>query len=285
MSSKNIPGVLFLNAPTSTSVPLVLDSPHSGMEYPEDFNHASDFMILRRAEDTYIHELYADAPDLGATLMGAHFPRSYIDVNRGITEMDTALIDGDWTRPVGESEKAGLGIGLIWRKNQINEDIYDRKLSVAEAENRIDSYWVPYHDTLKAALDDTHASFGRVWHLNCHSMPEMSNETSKEGPGVQRPEFCLGDRRGTTCDPKFVAKTKEVLEELGYQVAVNEPYAGVELVRAYSDPDAGRHSLQIEIRRDLYMDEATLEKSANFDKVKADLKVLVEKLAEFAAAN
>ncbi len=276
------PGVLFVKTPRNTPAPLVLDSPHSGTSYPDDFNHISDFMVLRRAEDTYIHELYAAAPDQGALLMGAHFPRSYIDVNRGLEEIDTSIIDGSWDGPITDSEKAAAGIGLIWRVNQLNDAIYNRKLSVEEVKNRIKNYWQVYHSTLNAALEETHQAFGKVVHLNCHSMPEISNASSKEGPGVRRPEFCLGDRQGTTCSPELTDFVRTSLIDLGYQVAVNEPYAGVELVRAYSDPAADKHSLQIEIRRDLYMDELTLEKNANFDALKADLAALTRKLSDFS---
>ncbi|WP_206378304.1 N-formylglutamate amidohydrolase [Sneathiella limimaris] len=278
------PGVLFRKAPSVTPVPLVLDSPHSGTSYPDDFNYVSDLNVLRRAEDTYVHELYGAAPSLGAVLIGAEFPRSFIDVNRGLNEIDTSIIDGDWDGDVSESEKAAAGIGLIWRINQENNNIYDRLLSVDEVKNRISSYWQPYHDCLKETLDEVHAKFGKVVHINCHSMPKMSNESSKEGPGVVRPEICLGDRRGTTCDPRLVELVKTTFEELGYQVNVNEPYAGVELVRAYSNPSAGRHSLQIEIRRDLYMDERTFEKSDNFEKVRKDFETLTKALADFSVS-
>ncbi len=284
MTDKAQDGAVFLAVPTSNPVPLVLDSPHSGTDYPDDFGYACDYQVLRRGEDTYIHELYASAPDHGATLMAANFPRSYIDVNRGLNEIDTSLIEGNWTGEVSDSEKAAAGIGLIWRINQENVDIYNRKLSVDEVNHRINTYWQPYHDSLKGLINDVRQSHGKVVHINCHSMPKVSNESSKEGPGVIRPEFCLGDRHGTTCDPALVALTKSTLEELGYAVSVNEPYAGVELVRAYSDPSDGRHSLQVEIRRDLYMDEKTFEKSSNYNKLKSDLNILVQKLSAFSAA-
>lgn len=284
MTNKAQDGAVFLAVPTSNPVPLVLDSPHSGTDYPDDFGYACDHQVLRRGEDTYIHELYASAPDHGATLMAANFPRSYIDVNRGLNEIDTSLIEGNWTGEVSDSEKAAAGIGLIWRINQENVDIYKRKLSVDEVNHRINTYWQPYHDSLKGLINDVRQRHGKVVHINCHSMPKVSNESSKEGPGVIRPEFCLGDRHGTTCDPALVALTKSTLEELGYAVSVNEPYAGVELVRAYSDPSDGRHSLQVEIRRDLYMDEKTFEKSSNYNKLKSDLNILVQKLSAFSAA-
>ncbi|MEH6405167.1 MAG: N-formylglutamate amidohydrolase, partial [Sneathiella sp.] len=275
MEDVNRSGALFVATPKNNQVPLVLDSPHSGTDYPEDFGYACDYQVLRRGEDTYIHELYGDAPDKGAILMAANFPRSYIDVNRGLNEIDTSLIDGAWDGEVIDSEKAAAGIGLIWRVNQEDKNIYDRLLPVGEVKNRVRNFWQPYHDCLKETLDDVHSSFGKVVHINCHSMPKVSNESSKEGPGVIRPQFCLGDRHGTTCDPAMIALTKLTLEELGYEVSVNEPYAGVELVRAYSNPSDGRHSLQVEIRRDLYMDEKTFEKSSNFNKLKSDLNILV----------
>jgi len=283
MKDVNRSSALYVAEPKNKQVPLVLDSPHSGTDYPENFGYACDFKVLRRGEDTYIHELYGNAPDQGAKLMAANFPRSYIDVNRGLKEIDTSMIDGVWDGETSDSEKAAAGIGLIWRVNQEDNNIYDRQLPVNEIKNRIDNYWQPYHNYLQATLNDVHSSFGKVVHINCHSMPKVSNESSKEGPGVVRPEFCLGDRYGTTCDPALTAITKATLEELGYEVAVNEPYAGVELVRAYSNPSDARHSLQVEIRRDLYMDEKTFEKSNNFNKLKSDLDVLVERLAAFSA--
>jgi len=275
-------GILFLKSPVSDTVPLVLDSPHSGTTYPDDFDHVSDFTVLRRAEDTFVHELYDCAPRHGAILMGAHFPRSYVDVNRSLEEIDLSMIDGEWDGPAAQSEKADAGIGLIWRVNQNNENLYSRKLTIQEVRHRIQTYWQAYHNTLRDSLEETHKKFGKYVHINCHSMPEISNESSKEGPGVRRAEFVLGDRHGSTCDPALTQTAKSVLEELGYEVKVNDPYAGVELVKAYSNPTENRHSLQVEIRRDLYMEEATLGKNANFGKLQKDLETLVKALADFS---
>jgi N-formylglutamate amidohydrolase len=86
-----------------------------------------------------------------------------------------------------------------------------------------------------------------------------------------RPDFVLGDRDGTTCEPAFTELVRSTLAGMGYQVKVNDPYKGVELVRAYSNPRAGRHSLQIEINKRLYMDEKTLAKSAGFAQLQKNL--------------
>ncbi|SVB99635.1 uncharacterized protein METZ01_LOCUS252489, partial [marine metagenome] len=80
----------------SQVLPLVLDSPHSGTDYPPDFDHQADPARLRSAEDTHVHELFEGALDQGAVLVDALFPRSYIDPNRANTDFLPAdLTAGD----------------------------------------------------------------------------------------------------------------------------------------------------------------------------------------------
>jgi N-formylglutamate amidohydrolase len=272
-----------IHEPTGTLVPLVLDSPHSGTEYPEDFRAAVSLEALRAAEDSFVDELYSGAPSLGATLIAACFPRAYIDPNRSILDIDTSLLDGAWPGPAIASRKTELGIGLIWRILDSGESIYGRKLSVDEVKRRIVAYHQPYQKAVKDALDHAHGHFGAVWHLNCHSMPAVSGRISEEGPGKARADFVLGDRDGTTCEPDFTALVAKVLRDMGYEVKVNDPYKGVELVRAFSDPQAGRHSLQIEVNRRLYMDEKRRERTSGFEALKASLDRLVAEVARHAA--
>lgn len=270
------------SAPEGIVAPLVLDSPHSGTTYPEDFGTAVPREALRNAEDSYVDELYASAPRHGALLIAARFPRSYIDPNRSVLDIDTALLDAPWPGPALASRKTQLGVGLIWRVLDTGAPIYARKLSVEEVMRRIVAYHQPYQKAVKDALDATHAHFGAVWHINCHSMPAFSSAISEEGPGKPRADFVLGDRDGTTCAPEFTALVAGNLRARGYDVKVNDPYKGVELVRAFSDPKAGRHSLQIEVNRRLYMDERTREKTPGFARVQADLDALVASVAAYA---
>ena len=89
-----LPGVLWRRDPAGSQIPLVLDSPHSGSSYPDDFAYCCPLPVLRRAEDAYVDELYEAAPDHGATLIGAVFPRSYLDVNRAADDIDPGMIEG-----------------------------------------------------------------------------------------------------------------------------------------------------------------------------------------------
>jgi N-formylglutamate amidohydrolase len=147
---------------------------------------------------------------------------------------------------------------------------------------RIVRFHQPYQRAVKDALDRAHEHFGAVWHLNLHSMPAVSSAISEEGPGVPRADFVLGDRDGSTCEPEFTTLVAESLRGMGYDVRINDPYKGVELVRAFSDPRAGRHSLQIEANRRLYMNERTRERAAGFEKLQHDLGQLLEQLARYA---
>jgi N-formylglutamate amidohydrolase len=269
--------------PDGARAPVVLDSPHSGTVYPEDFRPAVPLSALRSAEDAFVDELYACGPRLGATLIAARFPRSYIDANRSVLDVDTALLDAPWPGPAAASRKTQLGIGLIWRVLDTGEPIYARKLSVEEVRRRITGFHQPYQKAVKDALDETRAHFGAVWHVNCHSMPAVSSVISEEGPGRPRADFVLGDRDGTTCEPSFTAFVAAALSDMGYDVKVNDPYKGVELVRAFSDPADGRHSLQIEVNRRLYMDERTGEKTPGYARLARDIERLVKAICGYAA--
>ncbi|HEY0522567.1 MAG TPA: N-formylglutamate amidohydrolase [Stellaceae bacterium] len=279
--TETIPGILFHSNAEAAEVPLVFDSPHSGTIYPEDFRFACPFEVLRTAEDTYVEELYGAAPAHGATLLAALFPRSYLDVNRDVADIDPDLLDGPWPGPLSPGEKTRLGLGLVRRLAKPGMPVYDRKLSVAEVQARIARCYEPYHAALQAACDRLHRKFGAVWHVDCHSMPSEGNAMSTD-PGACRADFVLGDRDGTTCDPALTDFVGRVLRGRGYSLKVNDPYKGVELVRRHGRPAEGRHSLQIEVNRALYMDEKTLVKTAGLDRLKADITHLIEALAGFA---
>jgi N-formylglutamate deformylase len=264
------------------SGPLVLDSPHSGVAYPADFGHACDLAVLRQAEDTHVEKLYDFAPALGVAWIEALFPRSYIDVNRNTTEVDVTLIDDPWADAVETSpaalNKVRLGKGLIWRMTDDGVPIYQRKLSAHEVRARIDSCWRPYHAAVARAIDDAHARHGYSMHLNCHSMPSVAASYATDFPGLVHADFVVGDRDGSTAAPALSQYVCELLRGFGYDVSYNHPYKGVELVRRYGDPARDRHSIQVEVNRKLYMDEATLQPNAGFATLRGHLRQLVERL-------
>ncbi len=264
------------------TAPLVLDSPHSGTRYPDDFGHACARAVLRQAEDTHVDQLYRFAPALGVHWVEALFPRSYLDANRDLSEIDETLIDGPWPgdKPTTDLQRAKvrLGKGLIWRCTDDGQSIYERLLSVAEVRARIDQCWRPYHQAVAQAIDAAHAAHGYSLHINCHSMPAVAASHATDYPGLAHADFVVGNRDHSTSSPALAEFVCQWLRARGHSVWLNHPYKGVELVRRYGRPAEHRHSLQLEINRKLYMDERTLEIHAGFQALQRDLQGLVEAL-------
>ncbi len=281
MPSNSAPPV-FKSIPGQTA--LVLDSPHSGVDYPADFGFASPLAVLRRAEDTHVEKLYDFAPSLGVAWVEAFFPRSYLDANRNTTEIDVSLFAEPWPDAVETDpvilKKVQLGKGLIWRTTDDGVPIYQRPLSVEEVRARIANCWHPYHQAVEQAIDAAHARHGYCIHINCHSMPAVASSHATEFPGQAHADFVIGDRDGSTADPALAQKIVSHLQGLGYSVAYNHPYKGVELVRRYSAPGLHRHSIQVEINRKLYMDEQTRELTANAAALRDSLRSMVDMLMQ-----
>ena len=275
--------VFKVHGPAQPQFSLVLDSPHSGYEMPEDFGSVLTAQELRDGEDCFIDELYLPAAARGVPLLAAQFPRTYLDPNRHAGDIDLSMLDGPWPSspvPHTPSGKGAIGKALIWRTLDDGRPIYARQLSAAEVLQRIERYHRPYHAQLRALLDAAHARFGVVHHINCHSMNAVSGAMGEGGAGVARADFVLGDRDGTTCAPAFTDFVRSFLVGLGYEVKVNDPFKGVELVRAYANPAAGRHSLQLEINKRLYMDSSTVTRHAGFAGLQDHLMQLLDALGQ-----
>ncbi len=264
------------------AVPLVMDSPHSSCVFPKDINADLPLEDLRDGEDVFIDALWAHAPDHGAHLLLAEFARTYIDPNRHVGDVDLAMIDGEWPHAYVPSGKARIGKSLIWRTLDDGRPIYSRKLSVDEVLQRIQRYALPYQAKLQSLINEHHQQFGVCYHINCHSMNAVSGKMGEGGAGIARADVVLGDRDGTTCSAEFTHLVKDFMQQCGYEVKVNDPFKGVELVRAFSNPAQGKHSLQIELNKRLYTDDSGRGKGPGYDKLNQDLKALTALLADFS---
>ena len=273
-----------ITRPAQPALPLVFDSPHSGRIYPADFNYACPFDALQRAEDNDVDALFDAAPRHRAVLLCALFPRTYIDVNRAEDDIDTELLAERWPGVLAPSPRSFAGIGLIRRLVKPAQPVYDRRLSVAEIRYRLDRYYQPYHAALKELLDQAHADFGQVWHVNCHSMPNFRMPVS-HGILNRQPDFVLGDRDGTSCALDFTHALRDCLRNLGYKVAINNPYKGVEIVRRSAAPALGRHSIQMEICKSLYWDDHRLKRTNNFNALKNDIEKVIDYCATYVTDN
>lgn len=276
----HIPGVLYRLDARAEPIPLLVDSPHNGTHWPPDFDHIVTEAEMMSSVDAYVDELFSHTPDVGGTLIAALFPRSYVDPNRAEDDLDEKLIDGDWPFPLNPTKKSEFGMGVVRRLILKAKPLYSRPLSVEEVLHRLETYHRPYHSAVGSAFDALHQDHGTVFHINAHSMKPVGNAMN-EDEGQSRADVVLGDRDGTSCDRDFTHLVAELFAGKGYSVKVNEPYKGVELVHRYSEPDGGRHSLQVEINRALYLDDKSFERSAGFGALKNDLDEILVGIANW----
>jgi N-formylglutamate amidohydrolase len=268
-----------LTQPARQTVPLVFASAHSGRDYAAEFVAAArlDPVGLRRSEDSFVDELFGAAPEYGAPLLAATFPRAYCDANREPWELDPAMFEEklpDWVNTT--SARVGAGLGTIARVVASGEAIYRRKLRFAEAEQRVRTCWQPFHDGLEALIARTRDRFGGCLLIDCHSMP-AAVQPPRGGADV-----VLGDAHGTACAPRTIRLIEQVLEGLGYRVRRNDPYAGGFITRHYGRPRERVEVVQLELNRALYMDEARIEKLPGFARVQQDMTTLIAALTTAA---
>jgi len=268
-------------APTEQHAALVCASPHSGNEYPAAFLAASrlDPLTIRRSEDSFVDEIFGAAPGLGAPLLKARFPRAYLDPNREPFELDPHMFREPLPAYVNSrSPRVQVGLGTIARVVATGEEIYSEKLRLGEAMTRIERLYRPYHRALSQLLQATRERFGGYILIDCHSMP------STAGPGEHQPrrngiDIVLGDCHGTACHPAVTEAAQQLLAAKGYAVTRNAPYAGGFTTAHYGAPQDGRHCLQIEINRALYMDERSIDRKPALSRLAADMGDLLARLA------
>ncbi|HVL72728.1 MAG TPA: N-formylglutamate amidohydrolase [Beijerinckiaceae bacterium] len=260
-----------IEEPARHAIPFVFNAPHAGAVYPAGFLAASrlDAVALRRSEDAFVDALFAGVVALGSPLMAAKFPRAYLDVNREPYELDPRMFDGRLPPFANtRSMRVAGGLGTIPRIVADGQEIYRGRLSVEEGLRRIEWLYKPYHRTLRQLVHGTARTFGHAVLIDCHSMPS----TSLCRDDLLKADVVLGDRYGTSCATALTDLVDLALRARGYTVVRNKPYAGGFITEHYGEPALGRHALQIEINRALYMDERGLQRHSGFDTLARDLQ-------------
>ena len=266
--------------PKAVTTSVVFASPHSGRHYSDAFRSASvlDERTLRSSEDAYIDELIDAAPDLGAQSLLAVYPRAFVDLNRAATELDPAVLSG-MRRATVVNPRIASGLGVIPRVVANGRAIYRGKIALTDGYARLDRIWHPYHARLEAILAATQDQFGHAILLDCHSMPHEAIETHRPASGP-RPDIVLGDRFGAAADGAIVEAVEAAFRAAGLVVARNAPFAGAYIAQRYGKPGRGRHVIQIEIDRSLYLDEENVARGPNFASFRRVMAGVMTEVAE-----
>jgi len=264
-------------APDVQKAPIVINSPHSGRDYPIAFLKASRLgnLSIRKSEDFMVDQLVKGGAGHDLPFIRANFPRAFLDVNREPYELDPTMFEGKLPSHVNTSSiRVASGLGTIAKIVAEGENIYNRFLSVDEGLERIETLYKPYHAALREKLAKTHVDFGCSLLIDCHSMPSKQHI----GFAKNQSDFVLGDRFGSSCHPAITTAAKIILTEMGYSVEINRPYAGGFITEHYGRPENGLHALQIEINRAIYMDETRILPLPSFTGITSDLTELFAQL-------
>ena len=257
---------------------VIVASPHSGRDYPDWFLGESvlDLPALRSSEDAYVDALIAPAVAAGAVTLAATVPRAIVDLNRAADDLDPAAVQD--VRPARVSPRALSGLGVVPRVVGGGRAIRLGKLPLAEAQRRIDAFWRPYHAALSALMDEAVARFGQAVLIDVHSMPGVALDHLP----APRPALVLGDRNGRSAAPWVSAAVADVLRGAGFSVRLNSPFAGAYIAARHGAPGAGRHVVQVEIDRGLYLDETRVQPGAGYAAFADRLGQVLAALAELS---
>ena len=253
-----------LERPENCTTSVIFASPHSGRNYSWSFLRSSvlDGLAIRSSEDAFVDQIFGSAPAHGAALLAANVPRAFVDLNRAPDELDPAVITG--VRKDGHNPRIASGLGVIPRVVASGRAIYRGKIGLAEAEARLMQNWQPYHDALKGLIVENKNRFGEAILIDCHSMPYEA--VDRICPfGQPRPDVVLGDRFGASIRNDLMDRIEDAFRATGLHVVRNTPFAGAYVVQQYGRPSIQQHAVQIEINRDLYMDEKTVTPNDQFD--------------------
>ena len=264
-------------SPLIQSVPVVFASPHSGLNYTKAFLKASQLSPrqLRHSEDAFVNEIFASAPEFGAPLLLAHFPRAFVDPNRSAFELDPIMFSDPLPSYVTtKSSRIMAGLGTIPRVVTIGKDIYRDQLTFKEVKKRIEDNYIPYHQALSNLLNQTRDKFGIALLIDCHSMPS-ADECRLKKFSAPLSDIILGDCYGKSCDPLITDAAEQICRDIGLSVARNKPYAGGYTTKHYGQPKYNFHSLQIEIKRSLYMDELRVERGPGLAQLIRQIRSLI----------
>lgn len=271
--------------PLEWNRPVIFASPHSGRCYSPEFlcQTRLNETTLRSTEDAFLDILYREVPTFGAPLICVTVPRAYIDLNRAPDDLDPAIISGLHGHGMGRRSQAGYGV--IPRLVGKGQAIYSDKMTFHEAQCRITAIHMPYHERLDQLMDKAVDRFGEVILIDCHSTPHDMLASASPTMAGRWPDVVLGDRYGRACGVDITEQARTIFDSMGLSVTINEPFAGAYISHRHGRPQNGRHVLQIELDRRLYLDEATIKMNANFVKFRSILNLIIARLVAIRSRN
>lgn len=247
---------------------MILHIPHASRIIPPDVRptlRLTDALLdleLLRITDAWTDELFMAAAGSGCEAVVYHISRLVVDPER--FEKDD------------EEPMAKKGMGAVYMKTSGGRTLR-AALKDGERKALLERFYRPHHSALEQAVEREMAKKGRALIVDCHSFP--TRPLPFEDAYRLRPEICVGIDDYHT-PPWFGAACIRLFEEKGYGVEPNTPFSGSFVPSRWLGSEPSVHSIMIEVRRDLYMNETTGERLPGFSALRDDLRAVLGALGK-----
>jgi len=260
-------------------LPLFISCPHSGEQTPLEANWLNDIdpIVKLRDVDRFVDTFYRPlAKKFSIPFVYTPWTRYAVDLNR-------LVIDIDKNSVIGSSETPGPfpKNGLHWVETSRKEVLMERPISKELHNILVQSYYEPFHKSIQAHFEHFMLQgHKRVFHIDVHSMPSQGTQMHRDA-GEKRAEIVISDQDGKSCDPKFRDLVVDSYKMAGFEVKLNWPYKGGRITETYGNPFKGRHTIQIEMNRGIYMDEETKElNKADFPNLSKQIELALSNITK-----
>lgn len=234
--------------------PLLITIPHSGETIPSEVTwlNGLDEPTLMCDVDRFVDQLYLPIiKGLGLPAVLTRWHRYVIDLNRLADDVDADSVKGH-KNPSGQ-----FSTGLHWVQTTTGFRLMKQPISPELHQQLIEKYFEPFHREVNQSLKQLRRGPDSVtYHIDAHSMPSMGTAAHRD-PGQRRAEIVVSDYHGKTCSAWFKDLVIRSYKDAGFEVAYNWPYIGGRVSQQYGLPEKNQHAIQVELRRDLYMNEKT----------------------------
>lgn len=232
---------------------MIFHIPHSSKYIPpheraaivlSDDELAHELLIMT---DSYADELFLPCVNAGDEAVVFPISRLILDPERFIDDEKEPMSD--------------VGMGVVYTRTSQKTPLR-AFLEPSEKERLIRTYYDPHHQRLNEAARRELKRDGRVLIIDCHSFPSMPLPY-EEDPDPESPDICIGSDPHHT-PPEMVQTIVDMAAKLHLSVKENSPFAGSMVPSKFYEKDERVHSIMIEIKRSLYMDETTGQKNSDF---------------------
>ncbi|HRO68279.1 MAG TPA: N-formylglutamate amidohydrolase [Pseudobdellovibrionaceae bacterium] len=237
-----------------SSNPFLVTIPHSGEKVPDSAVWLKNLPeeVLMCDVDRYVDRLYEPAlKDLEIPYIKTEWHRYAGDLNRLPEDIDASTVIG-CEKPAGQNSR-----GFLWGITTTEKVLMPAPVSADVHRSLVKLIYEPFHASIRDSYEILlKNSRGKLYHLDAHSMPSVGTRQHRD-PGERRADIVVSDSHGKSCAKDYRDLVIAAYCAAGFKVGYNWPYFGGRLTEQYGNPSRGHHVLQVELNRDLYMDETT----------------------------